>query len=51
MHRYFSDQKPEILAEIRDTGKISDELFEQIDTAMVEVRDSFLADNPEAAAA
>ncbi len=49
MHRYFSDQKPEILAEIRDSGKISDELFEKIDTAMVEVRDSFLADHPEAA--
>ena len=50
MHRYFRDQKPEILAEIRETGAISDELGEQIGNAMTEVCDSFLADHPEAAA-
>ena len=51
MHRHFRDQKSEILAEIRETGAISDELSEQIDTTMTELRDSFLADHPEAAAA
>ena len=50
MHRYFRDQKPEILAEIRETGSISEELEEQISAAMTEVRESFLADHPEAAA-
>ncbi|MCZ6506964.1 MAG: F0F1 ATP synthase subunit alpha, partial [Acidobacteria bacterium] len=48
MHKYFRDQKPEILEEIRTTGKVSDELAEKIAEGMQEVLESYLADHPEA---
>ncbi len=48
MHTYFKDQKPEILATIREEKKVSDELREQINQAMKEVLEAFHAENPEA---
>ncbi len=48
MHKYFRDQKPEILEEIRTTEKVSDELAEKIAEGMREVLDSYLQDHPEA---
>ena len=48
MHRYFRDQRPEILQQIRDQGTVSDELMSQVSATMKEVRESYLADHPEA---
>ena len=48
MHKYFRDQKSEILEEIRSTGQVSDELAERIAEGMQEVLESYLADHPEA---
>jgi len=44
MHRHFRDEKPEILAEIRDKKSISDDLGKQIAAAMETVREQFLAE-------
>jgi F-type H+-transporting ATPase subunit alpha len=44
LHRFFRDEKPEILAEIRDKKSISDDLGKQITAAMEQVREQFLAE-------
>ena len=44
MHRFFRDEKPEILAEIRDKKAISDELGKSIAAAMEQVREQLAAD-------
>ena len=44
MHRYFRDEKPEILAEIRDKKSISDDLGKAIVAAMDQVREQFAAE-------
>jgi F-type H+-transporting ATPase subunit alpha len=44
MHRYFRDEKPEILTEIREKKSISDDLAKQVVAAMDQVRDMFVAD-------
>ncbi|HET9766799.1 MAG TPA: F0F1 ATP synthase subunit alpha [Thermoanaerobaculia bacterium] len=44
MHRFFRDEKPEILAEIRDKKSISDDLGKQIAAAMEQVREQLAAD-------
>ncbi|HEV8239073.1 MAG TPA: F0F1 ATP synthase subunit alpha [Thermoanaerobaculia bacterium] len=44
MHRYFRDEKPEVLAEIRDKKSISDDLGKQIVAGMETVREQFLAE-------
>ena len=49
MHRMFENEHPEILAEIREKKKISDELGEKILSVMGEVREDYLARKPEAA--
>jgi hypothetical protein len=51
MHRAFRDDRPEILAEIRDKKAISAELDKQIQEGMAQVRDQFLADQQEAKSA
>jgi len=44
MHRFFRDEKPEILAEIRDKKAISDDLGKSIAAAMEQVREQFAAE-------
>jgi F-type H+-transporting ATPase subunit alpha len=44
LHRHFADEKPEILAEIRDKKDISPELDKQIIEEMKKIRDVFVAD-------
>ncbi len=44
MHRFFRDEKPEILAEIRDKKSISDDLGKQIAAGMEQVREQLAAD-------
>jgi len=44
MHRFFRDEKPEILAEIRDKKSISDDLAKSIVAGMEQVREVFAAD-------
>jgi F-type H+-transporting ATPase subunit alpha len=51
MHRAFRDDRPEILAEIREKKAISPELDKQIQEGMAQVRDQFLADQQEAKSA
>ena len=48
MHRFFRDEKPEVLAEIRDKKSISDELLKAIIAGMEQVREVFAADVQEA---
>jgi F-type H+-transporting ATPase subunit alpha len=47
MHRFFGDEKPEVLAEIRDRKEISDELQKRVLDVMQQVREQFLADQQE----
>jgi F-type H+-transporting ATPase subunit alpha len=44
MHRFFRDEKPEVLAEIRDKKAVSGELMLAILAAMEQVREQFAAD-------
>jgi F-type H+-transporting ATPase subunit alpha len=44
LHRYFRDDKPEVLAEIREKKSLSDELGKSIIAAMNQVREQFVAD-------
>jgi F-type H+/Na+-transporting ATPase subunit alpha len=44
LHRYFRDEKAEILTEIREKKSISDDLGKAIVAAMEQVREQFLAD-------
>jgi F-type H+-transporting ATPase subunit alpha len=44
LHRYFRDEKANVLAEIRDKKDISDELGKQIQQAMEQVREMYLAE-------
>jgi F-type H+/Na+-transporting ATPase subunit alpha len=44
LHRYFRDEKPEVLAEIRDKKDISDELGEEIAATMQQVREVFVSE-------
>jgi F-type H+/Na+-transporting ATPase subunit alpha len=44
MHRYFRDEKPEILAEIRDKKSISDDLAKAIVAGMEQVREQLAAE-------
>jgi F-type H+/Na+-transporting ATPase subunit alpha len=44
MHRFFRDEKPEVLAEIREKKSISDELAQQIAAGMEQVREQLAAD-------
>jgi len=47
MHRWFRDEKPEALAEIREKKEISDELQKAILAGMELVREQFLAEQQE----
>ena len=47
MHRWFRDEKPEALAEIREKKEISDDLQKAILAGMEQVREQFLAEQPE----
>ena len=51
MHRWFRDEKPEALAEIREKKEISDELQKAILAGMEQVREQFLAEEQEAKSA
>jgi F-type H+-transporting ATPase subunit alpha len=44
LHRYFRDEKPEVLAEIRDKKDISDELGKEIAATMQQVREVFVSE-------
>jgi F-type H+-transporting ATPase subunit alpha len=48
LHRYMREQRPEIVHELRDKKQISPELGESIKKAMVEAREAYLAERPEA---
>ncbi|HEV8631054.1 MAG TPA: F0F1 ATP synthase subunit alpha [Thermoanaerobaculia bacterium] len=46
MHRSFRDDKPQVLAEIRDKKAISDDLAKEILKGMEQVRELFVAEQP-----
>ena len=48
MHRYFQEQKKELLDEITREGKISDQLSTSLQEAMAEARGVYLEEQPEA---
>jgi F-type H+-transporting ATPase subunit alpha len=48
LHRYMREQRPEIVSEVRDKKQISPELAESMKKAMLEARDAYLAERPEA---
>jgi F-type H+-transporting ATPase subunit alpha len=48
LHRYLREQRPEIVGEVRDKKQISPELAESMKKAMVEAREAYLAERPEA---
>ena len=51
LHRFFRDEKPEALAEIREKKEIGKELEETVLKAMTQLRDEYVAQHPEAKAA
>ncbi|HVR30455.1 MAG TPA: F0F1 ATP synthase subunit alpha [Thermoanaerobaculia bacterium] len=48
LHRYLREQRPEIVAELRDKKQIPPELSEGMTKAMTEARETYLAERPEA---
>ena len=48
LHRYMREQRPDMVRELRDKKVISPELSESMKKAMVEAREAYLAERPEA---
>ena len=51
MLTFFQEEKAELRSRLSEGGKFTDELREELEAVIVEFRDRFLADNPEAKAA
>jgi F-type H+-transporting ATPase subunit alpha len=51
LHRYVREQRPEIAQELRDKKQISPELGEALKKALLEARETYMAEHPEAKAA
>jgi F-type H+-transporting ATPase subunit alpha len=51
LQRYMREQRPELVKELREKKQISPELSDAFRKAMVEARDTYVAEHPEAKAA